>query len=284
MWRGGFNPPSRFLVPIVPALALGLAWLMQGRRSAAVALLAGWGLFAGLAGGTHPSLVHRDRDGSAPFYRAESGATEWTRLLPRYVLEEPDRHRLALVWACVLLAALLRARAPLGRRSLAYGIAALAIAAEVAGRASVGRAGGREAVHRLGEPALDWPHVAFERAAVARWTSDDLSWGAVYEPHRHSGTAALAERLPLPAARYRLTLEGEALGGRGAAPSLQVLGRDNTPLGVAACRDTAVGWDCEFPVSGLTAEVSLVLQGGSTFRLHEIRLWRLVQPLEGPPV
>ena len=100
MWRGGFNPPGRFLVPIVPLLfvCVALVWERRG-LTAGTALLVGWGLWAGLGGALDPQLVHRDRDGTAPFFRLLSGAREWTGLLPRYVLEEPDRRRLALVWS-----------------------------------------------------------------------------------------------------------------------------------------------------------------------------------------
>ena len=82
MWRGGFNPPSRFLVPVVPALALAVGAALPRGLTAPAALLAGWSLFAGLGGALEPRLVHRDRDGTAPFFREMSGAEEWTRLLP----------------------------------------------------------------------------------------------------------------------------------------------------------------------------------------------------------
>ena len=109
MWRGGFNPPARFLVPLLPVFALGLAAAFRHGTGAAAAMLAGWSLWAGALGALDPSLVHRDRDGTAPFFRAWSGAEEWTRLLPGYVLPETagDRMALTLVWASALgLAAL----------------------------------------------------------------------------------------------------------------------------------------------------------------------------------
>ena len=107
MWRGGFNPPARFLVPIAPllAVAVAMAWDRRG-LTAGAALLLGWTLWAGLAGAFEPQLVHRDRDGTAPLFRQLSGAREWTGLLPAYVLADPDRHRLGAVWAVAILAAL----------------------------------------------------------------------------------------------------------------------------------------------------------------------------------
>ena len=111
MWRGGFNPPGRFLVPIVPILVVAVALVLERRGlTAGAALLVGWGLWAGIAGASQPQLVHRDRDGTAPFFRQLSGAREWTGLLPGYVLEDPDRRRLALVWGASLLLAVPVAR------------------------------------------------------------------------------------------------------------------------------------------------------------------------------
>ena len=107
MWRGGFNPPARFLVPIAPllAVAVAMAWDRRG-LTAGASLLLGWTLWTGLAGACDPQLVHRDRDGTAPLFRQLSGAREWTGLLPAYVLGDPDRHRLGAVWAVAILAAL----------------------------------------------------------------------------------------------------------------------------------------------------------------------------------
>jgi hypothetical protein len=270
MWRGGFNPPARFLVPIVPVLAVGVAAWVGERRSAATALLVGWGFFTGLGAVANPSLVHRDRDGTAPFFRAESGATEWTRLLPRYVLFEPDRHRLAAIWASLLLIAVLRSRKEARPASLAIGVLLLAAAAEMAARASIARAGGREAVHVL------------RPGASATWTTSDLTWGPVYEPHRHSGQAAIGERLGLAAGLYRLRLVGTTLGGAGVAPSLRLIGREGRPMGLSACADEETGWICAFAVPAGTPEVSLVLEGGSTFEIKQIRL--AFNPEDGPAV
>jgi hypothetical protein len=282
MWRGGFNPPARFLVPVVPALALGISAWIGDRRSAATALLVGWGLFTGLAGAGDPALVHRDRDVTAPLFRAEAGATEWTRLLPRYVLldEEPNRRRtgLALVWAGVLAVAVWRSRKPLRPYSLAGGIAFLAAAAQIAAQVSDARAGGREAVHVVGRTALAFPPGRIEPATVGRWTATDLSWGPVYEPHRHSGTAQVGERLPLRPRSYRLSLIGDVLGGAGIPPAIVLIAREGRPIGRASCGAEARGWSCLFEVPVGTPEVTLTLEGGSPFAIKEIQLALNLQP------
>jgi hypothetical protein len=112
MWRGGFNPPARFLVPVVPALALALGARLRVGFRAAAAVLVAWGLWTGAVGTWDRTLVHRDREGTAPLWRAASGAEEWTRLLPGYVLEESekDRARLTLVLAVALAAAITMGR------------------------------------------------------------------------------------------------------------------------------------------------------------------------------
>src|SRR6185369_10497525 len=152
MWRGGWNPPARFLLPVVPALALGLAASFQRGFGSASALLLGWSVWTGLAGGMEPRLVHRDRDGTAPLFRAFSGAEEWTRLLPGYVLDESagDRTALAAVWGVALLAAAAAVRGRGTPAGLGACIAGLAAAAGTASVLSTARTGGRDAVRVVG--------------------------------------------------------------------------------------------------------------------------------------
>jgi hypothetical protein len=271
MWRGGFNPPARFLVPIVPALALGVAAWLRGRVWMGAALLAGWSAFVGLTGALDPGLVHRDRDVTAPLYRARSGATEWTRLLPSYVLEEPDRQRLALLWTAVLIAAAVRTK-PAGARSIAGGLLVMAFSAEAAGRLSDARAGGREAVHVLGRVAIDWPRLNVGRTQEARWTPKELAWGPVYEPHRHSRRVAVAERLELPPGAYSLQIVAESLAGDGGpAPAVVLIGPYGRPVGRAECTAQRT---CDFDLPA-RMEISLILDGGTPFAVKEIRLFNL---------
>src|SRR6266446_378429 len=58
MWRGGWNPPARFLVPLVPALALLVGAALQRGLTAGGALLVGWSVWVGLTGAADPRLVH----------------------------------------------------------------------------------------------------------------------------------------------------------------------------------------------------------------------------------
>ena len=220
MWRGGFNPPARFLVPIVPllAVAVAMAWDWRG-LTAGASLLLGWTLWTGLAGAFDPQLVHRDRDGTAPLFRQLSGAREWTGLLPAYVLGDPDRHRLGAVWAVAILAALpWRARAVTAGRVAAAGLG-LVLAGQAAATVTHARTDDRDAVRLVGRPAVSLPGWSAESQVSASWTLETLGWGPLYEPLRAPDGAEVGRRLPLPAGRYRLTLQGEALSPDRAFPS-----------------------------------------------------------------
>ena len=163
MWRGGFNPPARFLVPIVPVLALGLAAALTRGLTAPAALLAGWGLWLGAVGVAEPRLLHRDRDGTAPVFRAVSGAEEWTRLLPGFVLEDAQRSRLAVVWGLALGGRDRVARPRLGPRP---------------GRRLPGTAGGRG--NRV--PILDRANRRARRRRA--WWAARRSWSPACDPSR----------------------------------------------------------------------------------------------------
>src|SRR6266542_470196 len=235
MWRGGWNPPARFLVPLVPVLAL---------------------------------LVHRDRDGTAPLFRAASGAEEWTRLLPGYVLADPDRHRLALVWGLALLAALpWRARAPTAGR-MALTTLGLLAAAGAASSLSHAKSGGRDAVRLVDRPTLAVPGWSIEPARPARWGPEALEWGPLFETHRHPEGVAIGERLPIPPGRCRLRLEGEALGP---LPNLEIQpDRPGSPWRFAGREGDP--WTVE--VYETDGPVTLRLRGGGPFLLRaaELRL------------
>jgi hypothetical protein len=230
MWRGGFNPPGRFLVPIAPLLAaaVAVAWDRRG-LTAGASLHLGWTLWTGLAGACEPQLVHRDRDGTAPLFRHLSGAREWTGLLPGYVLADPDRHRRAAVWTIALLAALpWRARAATAGRVAVAGLG-LALTAHAAATISHARTDDRDAVRLVGRTAVTVPGWR-ARSSVGQWAPEALGWGPVYEPvpgrgQDRASPAAAGGALPAVADRRRAGHRGAHGRDRpgpagGAAPAL----------------------------------------------------------------
>jgi len=278
MWRGGFNPPGRFLVPIAPLLvvAVAMAWDRRG-LTAGASLLVGWTLWIGLAGAWEPQLVHRDRDGTAPLFRELSGAREWTGLLPGYVLGDPDRHRLAAVWAIALLAALpWRARAATAGRVAVAGLG-LVLAGQAAATVSRARTDDRDAVRLVGRRAVAVPGWR-GGSAVGEWSPDSLGWGPLYEPHRFPDGAGIGRRLPLRAGRYRLSLIGEGLGT--VAPTVAIgPDRPGAPLRFALARAVAGGFEADIEVRPGERAINLWLRGGGPMVLKGLRLSG-VQPPE----
>jgi hypothetical protein len=274
MWWGGFTPPARFLVPVAPLLTLAAAHAMSGRLTARAALLAGWTFVAGFAGLAEPQLVHRDRDGTAPLFRRVSGAVEWTRLLPAYVLPDADpaRHRLALLWALGLTLAVWPVRLgrsqPAAWRIGAAAVGAMALAA-LAVRAGPGRADGREALGTLGRPALELPGLSVTRSAA--WQPSDLDWDGLYEPHRHPAGRLVGGRLALPPGRYELVIQIQPLPGF-EAPELvlrpEPAGADvvvSVGCGPAACAS-------RFSAPPGQRAVSLLLSGGGPLLVEQLQL------------
>ena len=272
MWRGGFNPPARFLLPVLPAMALGVGcWLKRG-FSFPAAMLIGWSVWTGLAGTVDRHLVHRDRDGTAPFFRAHSGAVEWTRLLPGYVLDESARDRLALtaIWAVALGAAAAARRPPTPSRVL-LGCGGLLAASAVASHFGVERSRGRDAVRLLERTAVVLPAGPAARAE-ARWTAAELGWGPLYEPHRHPDGAEVGSRLALPEGDYTFEMETERVPSSLPPPVLEI----RSPGGTFAAQlqeDPAGTFRGGFRLAG-RGSATLVLKGGGPFILEEIRLRR----------
>ncbi len=95
MWRGGFNPPARFLVPLAARARAG----GRGRLAAAARLPRRRCSRLELWTGSRGRPSRRSCIATATARRRSSARgpapSEWTRLLPGYVLSEPDRHRLA---------------------------------------------------------------------------------------------------------------------------------------------------------------------------------------------
>ena len=276
MWRGGFNPPARFLVPIVPVLALAVAARMRDGLNAGAALLVAWSLGTGAIGVWDRGLVHRDRDGNAPLLRAVSGAEEWTRLLPGYVLDESaaDRARLTVVWLVAIAAAVAAGRR--GRPATPGGIAAaslgLLVAAGLASRLSSARTEGRDAVRVIGRPALEVPGWRPVARAPGVWTPAALTWGPSYEPHRVPEGAVIGDRLALPPGDYTIVIQGEAVPSA-LPPPLLASGSDEGPPQRDPLVLTPDGLTGRFAVRRQRA-TTLRLVSGGPFILKEIRLDR----------
>ncbi len=268
MWRGGFNPPARFLVPVVPVLGVAVACVLRRGLHPASALLIAWGLWTGIGGALEPRLVHRDRDGTAPFFREHAGAQEWTPLLPGFVLSDPDRAPLVLLWGATL--ALAAGGALVGRvtaRGLALSCAAAVCAAAGAAPLSHARTGGRDATRLVPREGSAWPQLRVEKSA--RWTTLDLAWGPTYEPHRHPSGALVGERLRIPSGKYALEIRGVVLGDE--IPRLVAQrDADAVPAPGAPCQRTDLGITCAFTAPG--EAVNLLVTGGPTIQVRELRL------------
>ena len=264
MWRGGFNPAGRFLVPVVPVLAVAVAaaWERRG-LNAGGALLVGWSLWVGLGGAWEPRLVHRDRDVTAPFFRENSGALEWTGLLPGYVLADAHRGALAALWTVGLLAALpWRTRTPSALRVAAVGLGWMAAAQGAAALTEV-RTGDRDAVRLVGRPALAVPRLSFSEAAEARWSPEPAGWGPLYEPHRHPAGAEVGRRLPLAPGRYELRLHADVLSPAG-PPWLETAPEPpGSPVRRQRLASAPGGLGASFEVRPGEKAVTLRLRGGS---------------------
>jgi hypothetical protein len=268
MWRGGWNPPARFLVPVVPVLALAVGAGLRRGLTAGAALLVGWSIWIGLTGAADPRLVHRDRDGTAPLFRAASGAEEWTRLLPGYVLADPDRGRLALVWGVALALGVPWRPRPLTGRRMAVAALGFLAAAGLASRLSHSRTEGRDAVRQLGRTAVATPGWSTSGGWPARWGPDVLDWGPLFEPHRRPGGAVVGGRLALPTGRYELDLLGDAFGPE--APGVEL--QPDRPGATARRLERGPNGPWRFEVGPADGAVTLLLRGGGPFLLKAVEL------------
>jgi len=276
MWRGGFNPPARFLLPLVPILAAALSLVLARGLRFSTALLAGWGLWCGIAGALNIETVHRDRDGVAPFFRTQAGAREWTAALPSFVLSEDRPTRvLALPWALLLalplVGAIRRAKGderPLTSREAFLAVAAFMTTAVVADRMSPRvRSPERDAVRLVGSPSLLLPAFQFDRATEAQWTFD-----LVYEPHRTPDGRLFARKLSLSEGRYELTLAGDAYSSD-SAPTLRGRNHQTQQATVWVMRPSLRSLDAIFTVDR-AAEFDLYLVGGGPQSLSAAGLRR----------
>jgi hypothetical protein len=273
MWRGGFNPPARFLVPLVSILAATLALTLKRGVRPATALLMGWSVWCGLGGAMNIETVHRDRDGVAPFFRTQSGAREWTAVLPSFVLQEDMKTRgLAVPWAILLalpaafaLRSFPAATRPIRNSETLLVALALMATATYADRATSRiRQPERDAARLLGLPALHLPSMRFQDPADAAWRS-----GLFYEPHRSPTGLTLASDVELEAGRYSILL---STSDRVQQPPALLI-RDRRKAGSVRAPMTIDpdGLRAEFEV-GARGEYELALEGGEPFSVTLVRL------------
>jgi hypothetical protein len=107
MWWGGQCPPARFLVPLVPFLAVALAVRQaEGRRGlvrwTAPLLAAGFGLFVFMTVRPAELMLLNRGDRPTRVWAALSGQTPLERYLPSLVGGGPDELRVAALWAIAL--------------------------------------------------------------------------------------------------------------------------------------------------------------------------------------
>ena len=121
MWWGGQCPPARFLVPLVPLLAVYAG--LRGAPASPLRGLARWrwvlaalGLAVAVLAAARPGdlLLLNRGDRPTRLWAAFSGDADVGRYLPSLVTARPDEDRVALVWVAVL--AVLLALDALARR------------------------------------------------------------------------------------------------------------------------------------------------------------------------
>jgi hypothetical protein len=195
------------------------------------------------------------------------------------VLADPDRHRLAAVWAVALLAAVpWRTRAASAAR-LAVASLGLAVAAQAAAAVSRQRTDDRDAVRLLGRSAVRAPGWQLARAS-ASWGPEPLGWGPLYEPHRHPAGAEIGRRLALAPGHYRLRLDAQDLAGQ--APTLLVApDSPGAPVRASPLSPASDGWEGSFAVLPGEQAVTLLLKGGGPLLLRHLAL-EVQPPAEAP--
>ena len=264
MWRGGFNPPGRFLVPVVPALAL----------LAAGALAGGLARGSGAARGLEP-LGRSRRGGRA---RGSSIATATARLRSSAASRGPRSGRVSFrdtSWPSPTAA---------GSRSSGRGLFCLPFPGGAGGATAP-----RLAVAATGLPrrrgdrlvpvrrAHGWPRrrpargprrAGRTRLVLDREHTRGMGTGSAWSGGRSSSPTAipkaskLGSRLPLPPGEYELRIEAERLGE---APH----GSRSGPIGLEpwrrpghAGRDAIRAGLPRFRVAPEDGPVTLRLRGG----------------------
>ena len=169
MWWGGQCPPARFLVPLVPLLALAVAWAAQGPvrgllRWRGALLAAGVGLIVFAVADPGRSFLLNRANRPSRLWAALSGEGSVGRYLPSLTRPEAADTRVALLWTFALVALLvLDQRA---RRSETVDRWFRGLGLPVALFLSLGLAVDHWARPRWGSPPAPVPAVAGEAEAV----------------------------------------------------------------------------------------------------------------------
>jgi hypothetical protein len=134
MWWGGQCPPGRFLVPLLPLLALAVAIRVAEAPQAGLARFRGGLLAAGLGLGLFAAadpgallLVNRG-DRPTRLWEALSAEVPLGSYLPSLVARTPAERRVAGVWLVLLAALLLLDRAAIRFRAVDAAASPLAVA------------------------------------------------------------------------------------------------------------------------------------------------------------
>lgn len=198
MWWGGACPPGRFVVPAIPALAVGLAGSLRRRPRLGAALL-GVGVAVILLATDTPSALHNRADGESGLLRFLAPALDLDGRLPSFVLGGGGTLLLALTLAAALALAWNRG----WRGALIGGIAYAVVTTSVQPGPLLDT---RSAVARL----LD----AWDETRL-RPLSGPLELGALSFPlelpaapwRLRVGDVQRSRRVPLPPGLYRLDIQ-----------------------------------------------------------------------------
>jgi hypothetical protein len=127
MWWGGMCPPARFLVPLVPVLAVAIALRLSSSprglaRATPVLLAAGFALALFMCAHPGDALLLNRRDYPTRVWAALPGGSLLGRSLPSLVAGTPREIGKAAGWLVLVLAVLGADRLAARRRHQAEGL------------------------------------------------------------------------------------------------------------------------------------------------------------------
>jgi hypothetical protein len=264
-WYGGFSPPFRYLVAVVPVLALPLAHALASARSRALATVAGagwtWSLGVAFLVTVSPALRHNRATGAAGWLVGLGDRLEAdiARFFPTLVNPTPETRWLLPVLVAALLvgtAAVARAdardRPAAGAPSFPRAVRLLSVGCVLGIMAAVTVAG-----RLLPTLEVQGEHMALEGSGVLFPGSAELPLKAWVL----RGDASLSRAVRLPAGRASLTLFAGGYSADDEPPRLVVSldGKALSQVDVAAGR----GWwrigAYELPLNSLGGSHRLTL-------------------------